>query len=90
MEGCRAKRRLDCKSDCGNGFIFGRGSKQFTPEVIKRVGPDNVIIVGDKAKVNGLDLLRVDTGDTELDELLSRHVKVIVGRDETMVMEVRS
>jgi len=74
----------------GNGFIFGRGSKQFTPEVIKRVGPDNVMIVGDKAKVNGLHALRVDTGDAELDELLSRHVKVIVGRDETMLMEVRS
>jgi len=74
----------------GNGFIFGRGSKQFTPEVIKRVGPDNVMIVGDKVKVNGLHALRVDTGDAELDELLSRHVKVIVGRDETMLMEVRS
>ena len=23
----------------GNGFVFGRGNKQFTPDVIKRVGP---------------------------------------------------
>lgn len=74
----------------GNGFIFGRGSKQFTPEVIKKVGPENVLIVGDKAKVNKLDCLRVDTGEAEVDELFDRNMEVTVGRSEKMVMEVRS
>lgn len=73
----------------GNGFIFGRGSKQFTPEVIRLVGRENIIIVGAYDKVSKLDCLRVDTGDFEIDKLLSGHIKVIVGKKEEMVMEVR-
>lgn len=73
----------------GNGFIFGRGSKQFTPEVIRLVGRGNIIIVGAYDKVSKLDCLRVDTGDFEIDKLLSGHIKVIVGKKEEMVMEVR-
>ncbi len=74
----------------GNGFIFGRGSKQFTPEVIKKVEPENVLVVGDKAKVNKLDCLRVDTGDAEVDALFDRNMEVIVGPSEKMIMELRS
>lgn len=63
----------------GNGFIFGRGSKQFTPEVIKRVGKENIIVVGTREKLSHLEFLRVDTGDFQLDELLSDYIKVWVG-----------
>ena len=73
----------------GNGFIFGRGSKQFTPEVIQLVNRGNIIIIGNYGKVSKLDCLRVDTGDFEVDTLLSGHIKVIVGKKEEMVMEVR-
>jgi predicted polyphosphate/ATP-dependent NAD kinase len=73
----------------GNGFIFGRGSKQFTPEVIKHIDRKNIIIVGNRDKVSKLDCLRVDTGDFKVDELLSGYIKVITGYKEEMVMEVR-
>ena len=72
----------------GNGFIFGRGSRQFTPEVIKKVGRANIIIVGNRNKVNKLDCLRVDTGDFEVDKLLCGRMKTIIGYTEEMVMEV--
>jgi len=72
----------------GNGFIFGRGSKQFTPEVIKQVGKDNIIVVGTGDKINKLDFLRVDTGDYQVDTLLRGAMKVIVGDREEVVMEV--
>ena len=72
----------------GNGFIFGRGSRQFTPEVIKKVGRGNIIIVGNRNKVNKLDCLRVDTGDLEVDKLLCGRVKAIIAYKEEMVMEV--
>ncbi|MGC9521989.1 MAG: ATP-NAD kinase family protein [Anaerolineae bacterium] len=73
----------------GNGFIFGRGSKQFTPEVIKEVGRENIIVVSTRDKVHNLACLRVDTGDLELDEMLSGYIEVTVGYREAMVMEVK-
>ena len=73
----------------GNGFIFGRGSKQFTPGVIKQVDRGNIIVVGTKDKVTKLECLRVDTGDFKLDEYLSGTMEVIVGKNEAMVMEVK-
>jgi predicted polyphosphate/ATP-dependent NAD kinase len=73
----------------GNGFIFGRGSKQFTPEVIRQVGRDHITVVGTRDKVSRLDCLRVDTGDLELDEMLSGYTQVTVGYRDRMVVEVR-
>jgi len=72
----------------GNGFIFGRGSKQFTPTVIQGVGRENVMVVATRNKVSKLDCLRVDTGDIELDKILSGYIKVTVGDREWMMMEV--
>jgi predicted polyphosphate/ATP-dependent NAD kinase len=73
----------------GNGFILGRGSKQFTPEVIRQVGTHNIMVVGTRDKVTQLECLRVDTGDLELDETLRGHIRVTVGHGEAMLMEVR-
>jgi predicted polyphosphate/ATP-dependent NAD kinase len=72
----------------GNGFIFGRGSKQFTPEVIRHVGKANIIVVGTREKLSRLDCLRVDTGDLEVDELLCGYFAVTVGYREQMMVEV--
>ena len=73
----------------GNGFIFGRGSKQFTPDVIWQVGRENIIVVGTKDKLIKLDCLRVDTGDFVLDRKLSGYMDVTVGHDYSKVMPVR-
>jgi predicted polyphosphate/ATP-dependent NAD kinase len=72
----------------GNGFIFGRGSKQFTPAVIRQVGRKNVIVAGTRHKLSNLDCLRVDTGDLKLDETLSGYIKVAVGYKEWMIAQV--
>jgi len=73
----------------GNGFIFGRGSKQFTPEVIRQVGRENIIVVGTKDKLIKLDSLRVDTGDFELDKQLSGYVDVTIGYKYSKVMPIK-
>ncbi|MBN2456600.1 MAG: ATP-NAD kinase family protein [Sedimentisphaerales bacterium] len=73
----------------GNGFIFGRGSKQFTPEVIRLVGRENVIIVGTRDKLVNLESLHVDTGDYHLDQMLAGYMQVTVGYKETFKMEVK-
>jgi predicted polyphosphate/ATP-dependent NAD kinase len=73
----------------GNGFIFGRGSKQFTPRVIKEVGRENIIVASTRRKLSKLDCLRVDTGDAEVDEMLCGYMEVTVGYREGMMVQVR-
>ncbi|MBN1835237.1 MAG: ATP-NAD kinase family protein [Spirochaetales bacterium] len=73
----------------GNGFLFGRGNRQFTPEVLRRVGREGILVVATSDKLTRLEALRVDTGDSALDQALSGYVEVVVGTRETMKMEVR-
>lgn len=83
------KRKIIVTPIGGNGFIFGRGSKQFTPEVIRQVGHKNIIVVGTRDKVTKLDCLRVDTGDFILDDKLADYIQVIVDYKQAMVMKVK-
>ena len=57
----------------GQGFIFGRGNQQISPEVIRQVGWDNIVVVATEGKLGGLSSLRVDTGDPSLDDMLRGH-----------------
>jgi predicted polyphosphate/ATP-dependent NAD kinase len=84
-----AKRKIIVTPIGGNGFIFGRGSKQFTPEVITQVRRKNIIVVGTREKLSRLDCLRVDTGDLEVDEMLRGYIDVTVGYREGLMVEVR-
>ena len=72
----------------GNGFIFGRGNKQFTPEVLRRVGRENIILIANRDKLLTLPCLHVDTGDAELDVELSGYMDVIVGQSHRKLMRV--
>jgi predicted polyphosphate/ATP-dependent NAD kinase len=75
----------------GQGFIFGRGNQQISPKVLKKVGLDNIIVISPPEKILSLGgrPLLVDTGDRELDNALSRHIKVITGYGERMVYLVK-
>jgi len=62
----------------GQGFIFGRGNQQISPEVIRQVGWNNIVVVATESKLRSLKSLRVDAGDSSLDDTLRRrHFKVI-------------
>jgi NAD+ kinase len=69
----------------GQGFIFGRGNQQISPEVIRNC---DVQVVASRQKPDGIGALRVDTGDAELDEQLRGWQRVRVGRYETRLVEV--
>jgi len=73
----------------GNGFILGRASKQFTPEVLKLIGKENIIVVATEDKISRLECLRVDTGDTKIDDVLKGHRKVITGYKTETLIEVK-
>lgn len=74
----------------GQGFILGRGNQQLTPELLRRVGRDGLIIVASSGKLAALGgaPLRVDTGDEELDRALAGHVRVITGAGQSAVMRI--
>lgn len=63
----------------GNGFILGRGNKQFTPAVIRRVGVGGITVICTPSKLAKLPHLRVDTGDSSLDAELAGYRSVLVG-----------
>ncbi|MFX1497954.1 MAG: ATP-NAD kinase family protein [Promethearchaeota archaeon] len=72
----------------GQGFIFGRGNKQFTPQVIKKIGRENILIISTKEKIKNLESLKVDTGDNEVDKMLQGFFKVITGYKEEIIKKV--
>jgi len=72
------------------GFIFGRGNQQISARVIRTVGKSNIIIVATRSKMTGLKVLRVDTGDVDLDRELEGYVRVITGFNEEFIAKVVS
>ena len=73
----------------GNGFIFGRASKQFTPEVLRLIGKENIVVVATEDKINKLECLRVDTGNIEVDKSLNGFTKVITAYKKETITEVK-
>ena len=75
------------------GFIFGRGNPQLSPEVIRNVGRENILIIATQSKLSSIGLgrpLLVDTGDEETDRMLSGYMRVITGYNEEAVVRISS
>lgn len=70
------------------GFFFGRGNQQVSPEVIRAVGPRNVTVVSTPSKLRGTAALRVDTGDRALDEQFRGSLKVVTGYKRKRLVRV--
>ncbi|MFF1790379.1 ATP-NAD kinase family protein [Kitasatospora sp. NPDC058243] len=71
----------------GQGFLLGRGNQQFTPELLRAAGRERLLVLATEAKLAALAgrPLLLDTGDPELDDALSGHVRVITGRHASAV-----
>lgn len=74
------------------GFIFGRGNQQFSPEVIRQVGLDNIIVVATPEKLLALGErpLLVDTGVSHLDSEFTGYRMVRTGRSSHVICRVQA
>jgi predicted polyphosphate/ATP-dependent NAD kinase len=70
------------------GFVLGRGSQQISSEVLRKAGPENLIIVATPHKLKETPRLLVDTGDSDLDETISGRHQVICGYRIAQLKEV--
>lgn len=74
----------------GQGYLFGRGNQQLSPRVIRKVGPNNIVVIATKNKMYSLfgKTLLVDTGDEALNEALTGYQQVFVGYGESVMFRV--
>jgi len=102
MKDANEKRILDEIKDWKNtwivlspigrqGMLLGRGNQQISPEVIKKVGKERIIVAATKSKIQGIEggVLRVDTGEAEVDAMLRGYIKVAIDYREWRLMEVQ-
>ncbi|MDH3682780.1 MAG: ATP-NAD kinase family protein [Acidimicrobiia bacterium] len=72
------------------GFVLGRGNQQLSPEVVRRIGPANVIVVATPAKLQRTPVLHFDTGDRALDAAFanSGYLQVVTGYHQSRLVKV--
>jgi predicted polyphosphate/ATP-dependent NAD kinase len=73
------------------GILLGRGNQQISSEIIRRVGKQHIIVAATKSKLQSIEgnVLRVDTGDAEVDNMLKGYIKVVTDYREWRLMQVQ-
>ena len=74
----------------GQGHIIGRGNQQLSPELLRRVGRDNLRVIATKSKLKALQgrPLIVDSGDPALNHQLAGLIRVITGYRDAVLYRV--
>lgn len=76
-----ARHKLVLSPIGAQGFVLGRGNQQLSPDVVREIGRENIVIVATPSKLARTRVLRFDTGDPALDAELAEkgYVSVITG-----------
>tara|TARA_R110002050_G_scaffold136978_5_gene260335 strand:+ start:3190 stop:4344 length:1155 start_codon:yes stop_codon:yes gene_type:complete len=74
----------------GQGHILGRGNQQLSPDLIRQIEKDNILILATKTKLKALEgrPLIVDSGDPELDKALTGYYKIVTGYHDYVMYQV--
>ncbi len=72
------------------GMLLGRGNQEISPEILRRVGKERLIVAATRGKIQGIEggVLRVDTGSAKVDEMLRGYIKVAIDYREWRLMQV--
>ena len=75
------KARIVVSPIGAQGFFLGRGNLQLSPEVVRRVGVEGFEVVSTPAKLARTPMLRVDTGDPDVNGMFREkgHMGVLIG-----------
>ncbi len=71
----------------GQGYLIGRGNQQLTPEILKMIGKDRIMVVSSRGKLRRLRHVLVDTGDPDVDREFSGYYRVVTGFGEEYVVK---
>lgn len=74
----------------GQGHIIGRGNQQLSPELLRRLGRQNIHVIASKTKLLALEgrPLIVDSGDPEVNRMLAGVIPVITGYHDAVLYRV--
>lgn len=78
-------------SPIGNqGMLFGRGNQQISPNIIRRIPPEQILVIATHSKVSSLAErgLHIDTGDSDVDKILSGFIRVLVDYRTWRMMKI--
>ncbi len=91
---------LDQHDDCilvlspigAQGFILGRGNLQLSPDVVRRIDTQNIIVAATPAKLARTPVLHVDTGDAALDRQLvgAGYISVVIGYRRRRMVKIEA
>ncbi|MFB0543719.1 MAG: ATP-NAD kinase family protein [Candidatus Bathyarchaeia archaeon] len=72
------------------GILFGRGNQQITPEILRKVKRDHILVLATLNKLRGIEgeAFRVDTGDARVDETLRGYIRVITDYREWRLVRI--
>jgi len=73
------------------GMLFGRGNQQISPEVIRKVGKEHIIVAATRSKIQGIEggVLRVNTDDEKVNAMLKGYIKVVIDYREWRLIRVQ-
>jgi len=73
------------------GILFGRGNQQISPQIIRNVGKERIIVGATKRKLQEIEggILHVDTGVDEVDEMLRGYMRVVTDYKEWRLVRVQ-
>jgi predicted polyphosphate/ATP-dependent NAD kinase len=73
------------------GILLGRGNQQISPAIVRLVGKERIVVAATRSKLQNIEgnVLRVDTGDAEADNMLKGYIRVVTDYREWRLTQVQ-